>query len=101
MESGVSVSSETIDPEYVKVYGAKGDVINVAGVKAAVNLDSPHNGQKVTSTLAAYDANGNVINNVYISRDVAVVTLKMETERKIPVQVQYTGDLLMAAVLAG
>lgn len=92
VESGVSVSSEAIDPEYVKVYGAKGDVLNVASVKAAVNLDSPHNGQKVTSTLAAYDANGNVISNVYISRDVAVVTLKMETERKIPIQVQYAGE---------
>ena len=92
VESGVSVSSEAIDPESVKVYGAKGDVLNVASVKAAVNLDSPHNGQKVTSTLAAYDANGNIISNVYISRDVAVVTLKMETERKIPIQVQYTGE---------
>ncbi len=92
VETGVSVSSDTIDPEYVKVYGAKGDVLNVASVKAAVNLDSPHNGQKVTSTLAAYDADGNILDNVYISRDVAVVTLKMETERKIPVQAQYTGE---------
>ncbi len=92
VESGVSVSSETIDPEYVKVYGAKGDVDKVASVKAVVNLDSPHNGQKVNSTLAAYDANGNQISDVYISRDVAVATLKMETERKIPVQAQYTGE---------
>ncbi len=92
VESGVSVSSDAIDPEYVKVYGAKGDVDRVDSVKATVNLDSPHNGQKVNSTLAAYDSDGNVVDGVYISRDVAVVTLKMETERKIPIQAQYTGE---------
>ena len=57
-ETGVTIDAETIDPEYVKIYGAQTDVNKVATVKAAVNLDSPHNGQKVTAPLAAYDISG-------------------------------------------
>lgn len=91
-ETGVTIDAETIDPEYVKIYGAQTDVNKVATVKAAVNLDSPHNGQKVTAPLAAYDISGNVVDGIYLSNDTAVVTLKMETSRKVPVQINYTGQ---------
>ena len=91
-DTGVSITGDTIEPDYVKVYGAQTEVAKVAEVRAIVNLESPHNGQKVTAALGAYDSSGNPVNGVYLSRDSASVTIRVETSRKIPVRVSYTGE---------
>ena len=97
-DTGVSITGDTIEPDYVKVYGAQTEVAKVAEVRAIVNLESPHNGQKVTAALGAYDSSGNPVNGVYLSRDSASVTIRVETSRKIPVRVSYTGECFNSGV---
>ncbi len=89
---GATVSEKTIDPQKVTVTGARGVIESIESVKAMITLDSPYDGQTVPARINAYDADGNVVGNVSLSSDTAVVTLNVETTKRVPIQVSTSGE---------
>ena len=89
---GATVSEKTIDPQKVTVTGARGVIESIESVKAMITLDSPYDGQTVPARINAYDAGGNVVGNVSLSSDTAVVTLNVETTKRVPIQVSTSGE---------
>ncbi len=101
IENGVTLSVYNMEPGIVKVYGAQNEVNKIAEVRADIKLDSPYDGQKVTSAVNAYDFEGNIVENVYIDTETTVATIDMKIKKRVPVMASYIGEPVRGCTVEG
>ncbi len=85
----------TVNPTEVVITGTNQVVSQVATINAVVNVDNVRSSLEQTVLLVAQDADGNVIDNLSISPNAAVVRVPMEqlsNYRDLAVRVKITGQ---------
>jgi YbbR domain-containing protein len=93
MKEGYSIEEAIVQPNTVKITGAREDIDSIALVKARVNLENVSETLKQESNVAVYDKNGNIL-PVEIEPSVVTITVPVISPSKsIPIQVKKEGKL--------
>ena len=102
----LSVESVELSRSEVVVKGSEDAINNIASVKALIDLSNEALTNVGTYTvddirLVAYDANGEVINNIEIVPTTLSATITLDTYSKsVPLQVRTTGNLVTGKAIA-
>lgn len=104
MSEGVTFVSSVANPLSVTVSGPKSVLDSIQGAYVSFNLD----GYEISDNMSGYgpielrDANGNVIDNPYISvsDSTAYVTITVTKQKTVPVRLVFTGGMYDPADIA-
>jgi len=91
-DSDINVINQSVDPVSVMVTGAESVVNGVTSVRAVINLENTYDGQTVNVPLGAYNAEGEIVEGVVLSRNDADAVIRFETSRNIPVRTSAVGE---------
>ncbi len=97
MSEGVTFVSATANPLSVLVSGPASVIGNVKGAYVRFDLENKVISENIYGygTIELRDANGNVIDNPYVtvSDSTAYVTVSVTKQKSVPVRVQFTGGV--------
>ena len=90
-ESSGELINAVTSPSTITAYGAKSVINSIAEVRASVTPDTLKNDMVMTAVPTAYDAEGNVVNNVTFSSSELSVKISMDDMKSVRIAVDTTG----------
>lgn len=90
-ESSGELINAVTSPSTITAYGAKSVINSIAEVRASVTPDTLKNDMVMTASPTAYDAEGNVVNNVTFSSSELSVKISMDDMKSVRIAVDTTG----------
>lgn len=90
-ESAGELINAVTSPSTITAYGAKSVINSIAEVRASVTPDTLKNDMVMTASPTAYDAEGNVVNNVTFSSSELSVKISMDDMKSVRIAVDTTG----------
>lgn len=90
-ESSGELINAVTSPSTITAYGAKSVINSIAEVRASVTPEVLENDMVMTASPAAYDAEGNVVNNVTFSSSELSVKISMDDMKSVRIAVDTTG----------
>ena len=90
-ESSGELINAVTSPSTITAYGAKSVINSIAEVRASVTPDILKNDMVMTASPTAYDAEGNVVNNVTFSSSELSVKISMDDMKSVRIAVDTTG----------
>ena len=83
-----------IEPEKIKITGAKSDIDRVAEAKVNINAKDFSEDQLVSQLpIKLYDVDGEEITGVELSSETAEVKLPIGSQKVVPIHINYTGKM--------
>lgn len=90
-ESSGELINAVTSPSTITAYGAKSVINSIAEVRASVTPEVLENDMVMTAVPTAYDAEGNVVNNVTFSSSELSVKISMDDMKSVRIAVDTTG----------
>ena len=90
-ESSGELINAVTSPSTITAYGAKSVINSIAEVRASVTPEVLENDMVMTASPTAYDAEGNVVNNVTFSSSELSVKISMDDMKSVRIAVDTTG----------
>ena len=90
-ESSGELINAVTSPSTITAYGAKSVINSIAEVRASVTPEVLENDMVMTAAPTAYDAEGNVVNNVTFSSSELSVKISMDDMKSVRIAVDTTG----------
>ena len=90
-ESSGELINTVTSPSTITAYGAKSVINSIAEVRASVTPEVLENDMVMTAVPTAYDAEGNVVNNVTFSSSELSVKISMDDMKSVRIAVDTTG----------
>ena len=90
-ESTGELINAVTSPSTITAYGAKSVINSIAEVRASVTPEVLENDMVMTAVPTAYDAEGNVVNNVTFSSSELSVKISMDDMKSVRIAVDTTG----------
>ena len=90
-ESSGQLINAVTSPSTITAYGAKSVINSIAEVRASVTPEVLENDMVMTAVPTAYDAEGNVVNNVTFSSSELSVKISMDDMKSVRIAVDTTG----------
>lgn len=88
---GYSISGTITEPEYVTVSGPESLVASVSEVRCEISVNEIQSDIVLSAPPAAYNADGEIIEGLYISADKVTATLHVTRNKTVPFSVSTTG----------
>jgi len=88
---GFETGSMTADPPLITVYGPQGEVDKVSSVGVAVDVSVIGDDRVVDTVPSAYDAEGNIVEGVFLSSSNVAVNVDMKSMKIIGVEASVSG----------